>query len=115
MDDQFNNNRPRRCRSDNDECEHQSNHHRSDNDICEQAECIKEIICSEAEVAECQARLFCDVTNRLRCEIKHARCLKELERLICITNRFLEASAKKEKAIGEVACDCNKSDKDCHD
>ncbi len=101
MDDQsYNNQQPRYS------CE---------SDVCEQAECIQEIICSQACVAECEAQLFCDVTSKLRCEIKHARCLKELEKLICITNRFLEASAKKEKAIGEVACGCLKGDKECHE
>ena len=44
-------------------------------------DCKNDIICSQSRVAECEAELFCDVTKRLRCEIKHARCLKELAQL----------------------------------
>lgn len=64
--------------------------------------CIDDIACSQSKVAECESKLFCEVSNRLGCEIKHARCLRELEYLLRLTNNFLAASAVKEKAIGEV-------------
>lgn len=71
---------------------------------CEPARinCREEIACSQLRVAECEARLFCAITNRLGCEIRHARCLRDLEQLLRITNNFLLASAAKEKAISEV-------------
>ncbi|MEL7608633.1 MAG: hypothetical protein AAGU74_03940 [Bacillota bacterium] len=68
---------------------------------CGCVDCKYDIICSQSHVAECEARLFCDVTNRLRCEIKHARCLKELAQLLALTNQFLAASAKKETVLAD--------------
>lgn len=63
-------------------------------------ECEEHIVCSQAKVAECEAKLFCEVTQRLGCEIRHACGLKELTRLVNLTNSFLEASAQKEKTLG---------------
>lgn len=68
----------------------------------QQSDCTYDIICSQAHVAECEAKLFCDVTNRLRCEIKHARCLKELAHLLALTNQFLAASTKKETVLADI-------------
>ncbi len=84
---------------------------RSDTSECcdnDSKECKHDIVCSQAKIAECEARLFCTVTDRLSCEIKHAHCLKDIERLIRIANSFFLASAQKEKAIGEVIGSCKK-------
>ncbi|HWQ59307.1 MAG TPA: hypothetical protein VN540_09840 [Clostridia bacterium] len=64
--------------------------------------CLDDIACSQRKVAECEAKLFCVISDRLGCEIRHARCLRELEHLLHLTNRFLASSAVKEKAIGDV-------------
>ncbi|HOG00052.1 MAG TPA: hypothetical protein PK438_05120 [Clostridia bacterium] len=72
--------------------------------------CLDDIACSQRKVAECEAKLFCVIADRLGCEIRHARCMRELEYLLRLTNNFLAASAVKEKAIGEVVsalCDCD--------
>ena len=65
-------------------------------------DCWDRIACSQMKVAECEAKLFCEVVSRLGCEIRHARCLRDLEQLIRLTNSFLNASAVKEKALAEV-------------
>ncbi len=71
---------------------------------CDQprAESLDGIARSQQEAAECEARLFCEIASQLRYEIRRARCSRELERLVCLTNSFLAASAQKEAAIGEV-------------
>ena len=74
--------------------------------------CLGEIACSQKRVAECEARLFCEVTGRLGCEIRHARCLRDLERLLALTNSFLTASAVKETAIGGVIASLDRDDCD---
>lgn len=74
--------------------------------------CLDDIACSQKRVAECEARLFCVIADRLGCEIRHARCMRDLDHLLCLTQKFLTASAVKEKAINEtvaIFCDC----KDC--
>lgn len=73
-------------------------------------DCKENIICSQSSVAECEARLFCQVTEKLGCEIKHARCLNELAHLIKLTNSFLEASAHKEKVLGDLVNQHKKED-----
>lgn len=65
-------------------------------------DCRENIICSQSDVAECEAELFCQVSQKLGCAIKHARCLNDLARLIKLTNSFLEASAHKEKVLGDL-------------
>jgi len=65
-------------------------------------DCSESILCSQSCVAECEARLFCQVTKKLGCEIEHARCLNDLTHLIKLANSFLEASAHKEKVLGDL-------------
>ncbi len=65
-------------------------------------DCLEDIACSQLQVADCEADLFCDIASRLRCEIRHARCIGELEHLLHLTNEFLSASAVKEEAIGDI-------------
>ena len=66
--------------------------------------CREGIVCSQMHVAECEAKLFCEITSRLRCEIRHAHCMRELQQLLRLTNNFLAASAVKEKALSNVLC-----------
>lgn len=63
---------------------------------------LDSIAYSQAQVAQCEADLFCTIASRLRCEIQHTCCKHDLERLVNLTNRFLNASAIKEDAIGVV-------------
>ena len=76
-------------------------HCRDCDDHAPHQECEDHIVCSQAKVAECEAKLFCEVAQRLGCEIRHACGLKELTRLVTLTNSFLEASAQKEKTLGD--------------
>lgn len=69
--------------------------------------CLDDIICSQSKVAECEAKLFCEIASRLGWEIKHARCMRDLEHLLYLANNFLSASANKEKAISEVVDSLN--------
>ena len=88
--------------------------HQDPSELCN--DCRSDIICSEASVAQCEAKLFCTIVERLCCEIKGARCLRELEYLINIANRFFLASASKERALGEVIASCTEKkekSKDC--
>jgi hypothetical protein len=73
-------------------------------------DCREKIACSQLKVAECEAKLFCDVVSRLGCEIRHARCLRDLDQLVRITNSFLNASAVKETAIAEVLASLGESE-----
>lgn len=93
MEDLYNNNkRPR-------DCDMQGPPHLKCQD------CKNDIVCSQVCVSECEAKLFCEVTQKLSWEIKHTHCLRDLERLVALTNAFLVASANKEAMIAKYTSD----------